>query len=115
MWTSAPGHDPTGLHRVPAENKMGGRHYLHPWKGFVYLAVAMDYYSKKIIGYAMADHMRTELVTETLSMAAHTCPPAREVTIFHSARGSQYASPEYTKAMTTLGILWMINIELPKN
>lgn len=69
---------------------MGDITYIHTWEGFVYLTVVMDCYSKKIIGYAMADHMRTELVTDALSMATRTCPPTGDVTVFHSDRGSQY-------------------------
>ncbi|VEH89189.1 Integrase core domain [Propionibacterium australiense] len=79
--------------------------YVPTWQGFAYLAVVMDCFSKKIVGHAIAGHMRTELVTEALAMAVRNCPPTRGVTIFHSNRGSQYTSAEYTKFMTDHGIL----------
>ena len=74
-------------------------------RGFAYLAVVMDCFSKKIIGHAIAGHMRTGLVTEALAMAVRNCPPIRGVTVLHSDRGAQYTSAEYTKFMTDRGIL----------
>ena len=43
--------------------------YIATWQGWVYLAVVLDCYSKKVIGWAMADHMRTQLVIDAMSMA----------------------------------------------
>ncbi|RLP05903.1 DDE-type integrase/transposase/recombinase, partial [Propionibacterium australiense] len=48
--------------------------YVPTWQGFAYLAVVMDCFSKKIVGHAIAGHMRTELVTEALAMAAPGLP-----------------------------------------
>ena len=78
--------------------------YIHTREGFVYLATVMDCYSKRIVGYAMAEHMRTELVQNALEMAVRNCPPIKGVTIFHSDRGSQYTSADYTATMNKYGI-----------
>ena len=79
--------------------------YIHTREGFVYLATVMDCYSKRIVGYAMAEHMRTELVQNALEMAVRNCQPIKGVTIFHSDRGSQYTSADYTATMTKYGFL----------
>ncbi len=68
--------------------------YIHTWQGFVYLATVIDCYSKKVVGWSIADHMRTELVEDALKNAAATTwigPGA----IFHSDRGSVYTSGDY--------------------
>ena len=65
----------------------------------------MDCYSKRIVGYAMAEHMRTELVQNALEMAVRNCQPIKGVTIFHSDRGSQYTSADYTATMNKYGLL----------
>ncbi|CAM3040944.1 IS3 family transposase [Propionibacterium acidifaciens] len=85
--------------------RVGDITYIPTWQGFAYLAVVMDCFSKKIIGHAIAGHMRTGLVTEALAMAVRNCPPIRGATVFHSDRGAQYTSAEYTKFMTDRGIL----------
>ncbi|WP_431902029.1 IS3 family transposase [Nonomuraea sp. bgisy101] len=61
--------------------------YVPTWQGFVYLAVVLDVFSRRIVGWAMADHMRTELVTDALAMAIHQRRPDAGV-IHHSDRGS---------------------------
>ena len=90
---------------APGMKWVGDITYVPTWQGFAYLAVVMDCFSKKIVGHAIAGHMRTGLVTQALAMAVRNCPPTRGVTFFHSDRGSQYTSAEYTKFMTDHGIL----------
>jgi putative transposase len=65
--------------------------YLPSWEGWVYLAAVQDAYSRRIVGWAMAEHMRTELVTDALAMALHQRRPQAGV-IHHSDKGSQYTS-----------------------
>jgi putative transposase len=65
--------------------------YVPTWQGFVYLAVVLDVFSRRIVGWAMADHMRTELVTDALAMAIYQRRPSAGV-IHHSDKGSQYTS-----------------------
>jgi putative transposase len=45
--------------------------YIPTWQGWLYLATVIDCFNREVIGYALADHMRTELVTDALKMAAH--------------------------------------------
>jgi len=61
--------------------------YLRTWAGWAYLATVIDCHSRKIVGWAVADHMRAELVTSALAMALTRRRPAAGV-IFHSDRGS---------------------------
>ena len=61
--------------------------YIPTWAGFLYLAVVLDTFSRRIVGWAMATHLRTELVLEALNMAIGQRPPA--AVIHHSDQGSQ--------------------------
>jgi transposase InsO family protein len=89
---------------TPATKLVGDITYIRTWEGWLYLATVLDCFSKKVIGYAMADHMRTELVADALRMAAHNVPFQPGVTIFHSDRGSQYLSADFATVTTTLGV-----------
>jgi putative transposase len=60
--------------------------------GQLYCAAVMDAYSRRIIGWSIAEHMRTELVLDALGMAILRRRPDAEETVFHSDRGSQYTS-----------------------
>jgi putative transposase len=48
--------------------------YPRSWEGFVYLAIVVDAFSRKVVGWAMADHLRTELVFDAVGMAIHVPP-----------------------------------------
>ena len=67
--------------------------YVPTAQGWIYLALVMDLWSRKIIGWAMADHLRSELVVSALQMAHTQRRPARGLLV-HSDRGVQYASRE---------------------
>lgn len=67
--------------------------YIRTWAGWVYLATVIDCYSKMVVGWAMADHMRTSLVTDALDMAQRNYDLV-DGCIFHSDRGSQYTSAD---------------------
>ena len=90
---------------APGMKWVGDITYIPTWQGFAYLAVVMDCFSKKIIGHAIAGHMRTGLVTEALAMAVRNCPPIRGVTVFHSDRGARCTSAGCTGFMTDRGVL----------
>jgi HTH-like domain/Integrase core domain len=62
--------------------------YIATWQGWAYLATVIDLSSRRVVGWALADHMRTELVEDALSMAFTTRRPADGL-IFHSDRGCQ--------------------------
>jgi putative transposase len=62
--------------------------YLKTWEGWLYLVAVQDVYSRRIVGWSMADHMRTELVTDALQMALAQRRPAPGL-IWHSDQGSQ--------------------------
>ncbi len=79
--------------RAPGVKLVGDITYIRTWAGWVYVATVIDCYSKAVIGYAMADHLRTSLVTDALDMARLNTPLASGC-IFHSDRGSQYTSAE---------------------
>jgi transposase InsO family protein len=72
----------------PGTKLVGDITYIRTWEGWLYLATVIDCFNREVIGYAMADHMRTDLITDALAMAArnHTVEPG---CIFHSDRGSQ--------------------------
>jgi putative transposase len=68
--------------------------YIPTAEGWLYLAVVLDLFSRRVIGWAMATHMRSELVIDALEMAVLDRAPAPGL-LFHSDRGSQYASDTF--------------------
>jgi transposase InsO family protein len=62
--------------------------YVATWEGWAYLATVIDLASRRVVGWALADHMRTELISDALLMAFESRRPPRGV-IFHSDRGCQ--------------------------
>jgi len=62
--------------------------YLRSWEGWLYLVAVQDLYSRRIVGWSMADHMRTELVTDALAMALRSRRPDPGL-VWHSDQGSQ--------------------------
>jgi len=60
--------------------------YIPTWQGWLYLATVIDIASRRVVGFAMAEHMRTELISDALSNALATRDPAPGV-VFHSDRG----------------------------
>jgi putative transposase len=76
--------------------------YIHTWAGFLYLAVVLDAFSRRIVGWSMAKHLRTELVIDALQMAVEQRRP--EGVIHHSDRGSQYTSLAFGKRCREAGV-----------
>jgi putative transposase len=76
--------------------------YLRTWNGFLYLAFVLDCYSRRIVGWQLATHMRTELVLDALEMADGLRRPGAGL-IAHSDRGSQYTSIRYTERLDEIG------------
>jgi putative transposase len=77
--------------------------YLRTWEGWVYLAAVQDAYSRRIVGWSMADHMRAELVVDALQMALHRRSPDPGL-IHHSDMGSQYVSLGFGQKARQAGI-----------
>jgi len=73
--------------------------YIWTWQGWAYLATVIDLASRRVVGWALADHMRAELVCDALRMAIAQRRPAPGL-IFHSDRGTQYTSSEFTGLLT---------------
>lgn len=87
----------------PGAKFIGDITYIHTWQGFVYLATVIDCYSKKVVGWAIDDHMRAELVETALANAAESTviePGA----IWHSDRGAQYTSASFRALVRDLGM-----------
>lgn len=70
--------------------------YIKTWHGWAYLATVIDLHSRKVVGWALDTQMRTDLVTDALTMALTHRRPRGKV-IFHSDRGTQYTSREFAK------------------
>ena len=76
--------------------------YIPTWAGFLYLAVVLDSWSRRIVGWAMATHLRTELVLDALNMALAQRRPTN--VIHHSDQGCQYTSLAFGKRCELMGV-----------
>jgi putative transposase len=80
--------------------------YLRCWEGVVFFSFVIDVYSRKIVGWQFAGHMRTDLVLDALKMALSTRERVQEVRlIHHSDRGSQYGAGDYTQTLEDHDVL----------
>ena len=77
--------------------------YIRTWEGWLYLAVVLDLFSRRVVGWALAEHLRTDLVLGALEMALGLRQP-RQNLIHHSDRGCQYASQTYRDLLKQRGI-----------
>ncbi len=78
--------------------------YVRTWEGWLYLAVVLDCFSRRVVGWAMADHLRTELVLEALGMALWQRRPPSGV-VFHSDHGCQYTSLAFGRELRESGLV----------
>ena len=90
--------------RVLNQVWVGDITYVRTWEGWCYLATVIDLASRRVVGFAMADHMRTSLVCEALKMALTVRRPLAGL-IFHSDRGSQYTSREFSQLLQARGMV----------
>jgi putative transposase len=88
----------------PNEVWVGDITYLPVNGGWVYLAVLIDLYSRKVVGWSMADNMETQLCMKALQQAVNTRRGAAG-TMHHTDRGSQYTSKAYTSALMSFGMV----------
>ncbi len=84
---------------------VGDLTYIPTGEGWLYLASVLDLGSRRLLGYSMAEHMRTELVADALRMAAGERGGATAGIIFHGDRGSQYMSGDYRRLVSDLGMV----------
>jgi putative transposase len=78
--------------------------YLPTAEGWVYLAVVLDLFSRKVVGWALSNSLATELVSAALRQAVESRRPAGQHLLHHSDRGCQYTSDAYQQTLRTLGI-----------
>jgi len=77
--------------------------YVRTWEGWLYLAVVIDLFSRRVVGWSMQSHMRTDLVLGALTMAVGQRLPPPGL-LAHSDRGAQYTSGDYQSALRAHGI-----------
>ncbi len=77
--------------------------YIRTWVGFAYLAVVIDVFSRRVVGWALATHLRTDLALEALEMAIWTRNTDLDGLIHHTDRGSQYLAIRYTDTLAAAG------------
>jgi transposase InsO family protein len=87
----------------PGTKVVGDITYIRTWQGWLYLASLIDCATREVIGYAMAEHMRTELVLDAVDMAMRNRRLEADC-IMHSDRGTQYTSTEYREKLVELGL-----------
>ena len=91
---------------APNQRWCGDITYVKTWQGWAYLATVIDLYSRTLVGYAIADHMRTDLITDALDMAITARRPSPGV-IFHSEeRSTPRDSSTGTARRKTFGVHW---------
>jgi putative transposase len=79
---------------------VGDLSYLRCWEGVVYFAFVIDVYSRRVVGWQLASHMRTDLVLDALRMALGTREPGADFRLVaHTDRGSQYTAAAYTQVL----------------
>ncbi len=78
--------------------------YVRTWEGWLYLSFVLDTYSRRVVGWSMANNLRTALVLDALNMAIYNRRPAAGL-IHHSDRGSQYTSVEFGSRLKEAGLL----------
>jgi transposase InsO family protein len=83
---------------APGTKLVGDITYIHTWAGFLYLATVIDCHTKAVVGWAMADHMKTSLISDAIDMAARNVK-LTDGCVFHSDRGSQYTSHDFRKKL----------------
>ncbi len=89
----------------PDQLWVGDITYIWTYSGFAYLATLIDMHSNKVVGWAVADHMRTELVLSAFAGAVASRAPRIGELIIHHDRGSQYTSHEYRDRLLANGII----------
>ena len=99
----------------PDRTWVGDITYLRTTEGWLFLATVIDLFSRRVIGWSVANHMRTELVADALKMAVATRGGTVDAVVFHTDRGAQYTSAAFgelchqldvTQSMGATGVCW---------
>ena len=93
-WTDLLARDFTPADRPLNQAWVGDITYIRTWQGWAYLATVIDLASRRVVGFSVADHMRTSLIEQAMEMALTGRRPGPGL-IFHSDRGSQYTSTAF--------------------
>ena len=88
----------------PNELWVGDITYIPTGEGWLYLATLLDAYSRRIVGWAMADHLRTELALDALTMALQQRRPLPGQLVHHTDRGCQYTARAYQAVLAAHGV-----------
>jgi transposase InsO family protein len=83
---------------------LGDITYVPTHEGWLYLAVLLDAHSRRVVGWAMADHLRTELALDALAMALARRRPGAGL-VHHTDRGCQYTAAAYRQALAARGVV----------
>ena len=83
---------------APGVKLVGDITYIRTWQGWLYLATVIDCHTKAVIGWSMAEHMRTDLIADALTMATANYQLAPGA-VFHSDRGTQYTSAQFAELL----------------
>ncbi len=88
---------------APGQRLVGDITYLPTQEGWLYLATTIDLFNREVVGHAMAEHMRAELVCDAVALA-HRRGLVDPDAVFHSDRGAQYTSAEFGNTLKALRI-----------
>lgn len=88
---------------APGCKLVGDITYVRTWEGWLYLATVIDCHSKAVVGWSMAENMRTDLICDAIDMAATNVDFADNA-LFHSDRGSQYTSEQFAQHLESHGL-----------
>ena len=111
--TTVPGEQPAAVPdrlardftaSTPGTRLVGDITSIRTWTGWLYLATVIDLSTRTVIGWSMADHMRTSLIIDAVSMA-HGTGRLAPGCVFHSDRGAQYTSNEFAAALAARGMV----------
>jgi putative transposase len=111
--TTLPGRSPVAAEDLVRRNFTASRPdelwladftYVRTWEGWAYLAIILDVYTRRIVGWQLASHMRQSLVSDAFEMALHARIEHEDGLVAHSDKGSQYTSYEYTERLKRSGI-----------
>jgi transposase InsO family protein len=109
--TTLPGNEPGPKDMIkrdftatrPGERFVGDITYVSTWEGWIYVATVIDLFTKQVAGWSIAEHMRTDLVCDAISMAART-GTIQPNAVFHSDRGCQYTSAQFAEHLQKNGL-----------